>query len=257
LGNKQVIEKRPLGKTGIEVSVLGLGTVKIGRNTDVKYPANFQLPSDTQVTELLRKAQNLGVNLVDTAPAYGTSESRLGELLVCNRKDWVICSKVGETYSDGVSLFDFTPEAVQRSVARSLNNLRTDYLDVVLIHSDGNDLPLLTSAGTLDALLELKAKGMGRTVGLSGKTVAGAEPALERCDVIMATINPDFLEELEVVAEAARLGVGVLVKKALSSGHGNTEGLNFAARQPGVSSVVVGTINPEHLEANCRHMRSQ
>jgi len=237
--------------------VLGLGTVKIGRNTDVKYPTDFQLPTDAQVKELLRKAQILGVNLIDTAPAYGTSESRLGESMLGSRKDWVICSKVGETYTNGVSQFNFTPEAVQQSVARSLNNLRTDYLDVVLIHSDGNDLPLLTSAGTLDALLELKAKGMIRAVGLSGKTVAGAEAALERCDVIMATINPDYLEELEVVAEAARRGVGVLVKKALSSGHGNTEGLSFAARQPGVSSVVVGTIDPTHLEANCQNMRSQ
>ncbi|HHH13074.1 MAG TPA: aldo/keto reductase, partial [Thiolapillus brandeum] len=60
------MELRPLGSTGIEVSPLGLGTVKIGRNQQVKYPRGFELPDDAQVERLLWLARELGINLVDT-----------------------------------------------------------------------------------------------------------------------------------------------------------------------------------------------
>ena len=69
--------KRPLGSTGIDVSVLGLGTVKIGRNQQVKYPTGFKLPDDKAVVELFELAHALGINFIDTAPAYGSSEQRL------------------------------------------------------------------------------------------------------------------------------------------------------------------------------------
>ncbi|HHO58771.1 MAG TPA: aldo/keto reductase, partial [Thiotrichales bacterium] len=68
--------KRPLGATGIDVSVLGLGTVKIGRNEQVKYPEGFEIPDDRAVAGLFEQARSLGINFIDTAPAYGSSEQR-------------------------------------------------------------------------------------------------------------------------------------------------------------------------------------
>ena len=87
---------RPLGRTGLQVSALGLGTVKLGRNQDVKYPRAFELPDDRSAAALLDRARGLGINLLDTAPAYGSSEERLGGLLAGQREHWIICSKVGE-----------------------------------------------------------------------------------------------------------------------------------------------------------------
>jgi len=75
------LELRSLGRSQLKLSQLGLGTVKLGRNTDVKYPAGFELPSDEAVVELLNEASRLGINVLDTAPAYGHSETRLGDLL--------------------------------------------------------------------------------------------------------------------------------------------------------------------------------
>ena len=69
-----------LGNTGIEVSALGLGTVKLGRNEGVKYPSGFELPDDASVSRLLQLAADAGINLLDTAPAYGSSEERIGKL---------------------------------------------------------------------------------------------------------------------------------------------------------------------------------
>jgi aryl-alcohol dehydrogenase-like predicted oxidoreductase len=70
-----------LGRTDIDISTFGLGTVKFGRNQGLKHPTSFELPSDETLRELLACARDMGVNLLDTAPAYGYSEERLGELL--------------------------------------------------------------------------------------------------------------------------------------------------------------------------------
>ena len=95
--------KRPLGNSGLAVSPLGLGTVKFGRNSGVKYPRPFELPSDAQIADLLALAHSLGINLLDTAPAYGASEERLGEAIAGNRERWLLCTKAGEEFIDGRS----------------------------------------------------------------------------------------------------------------------------------------------------------
>lgn len=242
---------RTLGNTGMSVSLLGLGTVKLGRNEGVKYPTAFELPDDQTATRLLDTARELGINLLDTAPAYGSSEARLGKLLLDRRNDWLLCSKVGETFENGASSYDFSPEAVRASVKASLQRLHTDHLDIVLIHSNGEDLKILDELGTLDCLNDLKARGWIRATGISHKTVAGGERAIELgCDVIMATLNLNEQSEADLIARAGRQGCGVLVKKALASGHSGTESLRFAAGAPGVSSVIVGTINTKHLREN-------
>ena len=73
--------KRAFGETGLNVSPLGLGTVKLGRNIGVKYPKKFVIPNNKEAIDLIYKAKDLGINLIDTAPSYGNSEERLGELL--------------------------------------------------------------------------------------------------------------------------------------------------------------------------------
>lgn len=247
------VKRRPLGTTGIEVSLLGLGTVKLGRDQQVKYPQPFVVPDDAAAQRLLDEARELGINLLDTAPAYGTSEARLGRLLSGRRRDWVLCTKVGEEFEDGRSWFDFSAGHTRRSVERSLKRLDTDYLDVVLIHSDGDDLGILERGETLDSLRQAQAEGLIRAIGMSHKTLAGGRRAVALgCDVIMATLNLDHREELPLIAEAGTAGCGVLVKKALASGHAGTDSLAFAAAQTGVSSIVVGTIDPAHLRANAR-----
>ena len=193
------LSTRPLGQTGLEVSSLGLGTVKFGRNQEVRYPNSFSLPSDQEIINLLDLAQSLGINLLDTAPAYGSSEQRIGRLL-SNRANWVICTKIGEEFLHGRSFFNFTADHVHYSIERSLRNLNTDYLDIVLIHSDGNDMRILESTGCLNALLTLKQQGIVRAVGMSTKTVEGGMKAIEIGDVVMVTYNPSNNKDHAVIA---------------------------------------------------------
>lgn len=250
------MELRALGSTGISVSPLGLGTVKIGRDQQVKYPSDFSIPDDNAVRELLALARDLGINTLDTAPAYGNSEQRLGELLP-DRHDWVIVGKVGEIFENGESCFDFSAGHTRMSVERSLRRLGRDYLDVVLVHSNGNDMDIIRNEAVCDTLQELKHEGLIRAVGMSTKTVEGGIWCVENMDVVMATYNPLHTEELPVLERAARLQKGILIKKGLQSGHadaaaggsGIEQALRFVFDQP-VHSVVVGTISPKHLKQN-------
>ena len=255
------MQLRQLGSTGISVSPLGLGTVKLGRNQQVKYPSAFELPSDKQVSDLLALTRDLGINLIDTAPAYGSSQERLGQLLPGPRDQWVIVSKVGEIFEQGQSRFDFSFNYTVETVETSLKALNTDYLDVVLIHSDGDDLSILSNEGALDALESLKQRGLIRSHGMSSKTVEGGLEVVKRMDVVMATCNLSYNDELPVLESAQRLNKGVLVKKGLQSGHvegkaGVQESMAFVFNQPGVSSMIVGTINPEHLRSNVEVINS-
>ena len=251
------MELTELGSTGIKVSPLGLGTVKIGRDQQVKYPSGFKIPDDAAVRDLFDLAWELGINTLDTAPAYGNSEERLGKLLP-NRHDWVIVGKVGEIFERGESSFDFSAKYTRMSVERSLRRLRRDVIDMVLVHSHGDDMAIIQNEAVCDTLLELQHEGKLKAVGMSTKTVEGGLWCAENMDVVMATYNPTYTDELPVLQRAAELNKGVLIKKGLQSGHADSaaggggveEALRFVFAQPAVHSVVVGTINPKHLREN-------
>lgn len=248
---------RALGSTGIMVSPIGLGTVKFGRNEQVKYPKPFELPQDSEIRDLLALASDLGINLLDSAPAYGSSQSRLGRLLPGPRDRWVVVSKVGEFFEEGQSRFDFSFNTTIQVVEHSLRTLNMDYLDVVLIHSDGDDMQILEQEGALDALRELKQRGLIRAHGMSCKTPEGGMRTVQEMDVVMATCNPDYSEDIPVLEAAATNNKGVLIKKGLQSGHvsgpeGVARSMEYVFSQPGVSSMIVGTINSNHLIDNVK-----
>lgn len=252
------MDKRQLGQTGLELSPLGLGTVKFGRNEGVKYPNNFDIPDDAALSDLLALAKDFGINTLDTAPAYGTSEERLGHLLKGQREDWVVVGKAGEEFENGESSYIFTPEHFEMSLQRSLKRLKTDYLDVLLIHSDGNDMDILGHEALIRKMQEFKERGLVRAIGASTKTIEGGIMALTLMDTVMMAYNPDYTEEAAVLEYAAQQDKGVLLKKILSSGHNTNvrEAFHFCFSEPAVTSAIVGTINPRHLKANVEALKS-
>lgn len=245
-------ERRRFGSTDLYLSPLGLGTVKLGRNQGVKYPRQFSIPDDRTARDLIALAKDLGINLIDTAPAYGNSEERIGELLRPQRNDWIICTKVGEEFDNGESHFDFSAAYTRFTIERSLRRLRTDYLDIVLVHSDGNDLELLERGDALNVLEQLKREGKLRAYGVSTKTIEGGVAAAAASDGVMTTFNSEYTAEKPVLEYCDTHRKGALIKKAFASGHIDdpAASLQFVLTQPGVTSVIVGTINPQHLRAN-------
>ncbi len=244
---------RPLGRTGLAVSPIGFGAFKIGRNTGIKYPGGYELPGEDDVRRLLLGVLDLGINYLDTAPAYGTSEERIGRAIGHRRAEVVLSTKVGETYSGGRSTWDFSAGVVRASVERSARRLRTDFIDLVLIHAHGDDLAILGETEVVPALQALRSEGLARFIGLSAKTEAGAADAMQWADVLMVEYSLEDRSMAGVIAEAGRAGIGVVVKKGLASGRlPAADAIRFVLETPGVASLVVGSLDLDHLRENVR-----
>lgn len=250
-----MMKKRKLGQTDLWLSPVGLGTVKFGRNQGVKYPHAFDLPDDKTIKNILACAHDLGINLLDTAPAYGISEARLGKLIPYPREDWLIMSKAGERFIDGQSSYDFTPKQINMSLHDSLKRLNTDYLDIFLIHSNGEDEHIINTYEVFTTLESLKKAGKIRSFGMSTKTVAGGLLTLQHADCAMVTHNLCYQDEAPVLEYAKARNKGILIKKAFASGHftGATtenkaqQATRFVLSAPAVTSLITGTINEKHL----------
>jgi len=251
------MQTAPLGNTELAVTPLGFGAFKIGRNEKTKYPDPYDLPDDSTVERLLHAVLDLGINYIDTAPAYGLSEARIGRFLSHRRSEFVLSTKVGETFEDGRSWYDYSSAAVQSSIDRSRQRLKTDVLDIVFIHSDGHDLHLLNETDCVETLLELKRRGSIRAVGFSGKTVAGAKAALQWADVLMVEYHLNDRSHAEVIEEAVRRGTGIVVKKGLASGHlPPARAIATVLDNRGVSSLVIGGLNVDHIRSNVNTART-
>lgn len=244
---------RPLGNTGLNVGPIGFGAFKIGRNAKIKYPSAYDLPDEADVARLLDGLIDLGICHFDTAPAYGLSEERIGSWLADRSAAVVISTKVGELFANGESRYVFDELSVRTSVANSLRLLRRDVLDIVLIHTPANDVEVLSETPVVDTLRALQAAGDIRAIGLSGKTPEGAMLALDWADVLMVEFNTDDQSHAEVMQLAGQRGIGVLVKKGLASGHlPAEEAIPFVLNQAGVTSLVVGGLNLQHMAENLK-----
>lgn len=245
------MQYRPLGNTGASISALGFGAFKIGRNQQIKYSKAYELPDDATTERLLNSVLDLGINHIDTAPAYGISEERIGQFLAHRRSEFLLSTKIGETFENGASTYDYSRDSLEASLERSLKRLKTDVLDLVLIHSNGDDETIQNETDTVELLQSFQQAGKIRWIGLSGKTPAGATAALDWADVLMLEYHLEDRSHAAVIQTAAEQGIGVIVKKGLASGHlPAADAISFVLRNPGVSNLVVGGLNLDHIRTN-------
>src|SRR5262245_9841642 len=245
------MKPRPLGNTRLSMTPIGFGAFKIGRNEKTKYTQAYSLPDERAVADLLNGVLDLGIGYIDTAPAYGLSEERIGRAVGHRRREFTLSTKVGESFENGQSRYDFSAAAVRSSVERSLRRLQTDTLDILFLHSNGEDIAIQQTTDAVATLCDLKQQGLVRAIGLSGKTVEGARMALDWADVLMVEYHLDDRSHAPVIVEAAGCGVGVVVKKGLASGKLTaSEAIGFVLADSAVTSLVVGSLNLEHLRAN-------
>ena len=256
MGDRDAVDRRPLGRTGIELSPIGFGAFKIGRNQGIKYAHGYDLPDDDEVVRLLHGVLNLGINYIDTAPAYGLSEERIGQAIGHRKDQFILSTKVGETFENGASVYDFSGRAIERSLTRSCERLRTDALDLVFIHSDGNDLRIQRDSEALKTLTKAREHGIVRAIGFSGKTIEGAQAALDWADAIMVEYHLQDTSHDQVMRQAHERGVGVIVKKGLASGRlPPHDAIPFVLAHPAVTSMVIGGLNLNHIQANLEASR--
>ncbi|MGZ8751281.1 MAG: aldo/keto reductase, partial [Pseudonocardia sp.] len=220
------MEQRPLGRTGADVSVVGLGTWQLG--------ADWGDVDDDTAADVLDAALDSGVTLLDTADVYGDgrSEVRIRQALVTRPDRPFVATKAGRR-ADPFEAAQYTPDNVRAWIDRSRRNLAVDTLDLVQLHCP----PPATYEDdrlydTLDTLVD---EGAIAAYGVSVETVAEGLRALQRpgvqsLQVILNVFRRKPLEELLPAAQKAE--VGVLARVPLASGllTGRfTESTTFAA----------------------------
>ena len=200
------MELRSFGKTGLEVSALGFGGAPVGYlETDRR-----------QVAEILNALLDRGVNLIDTAASYSGSEAAIGEAVGHRRDDFVLVSKCGQAFED-IDGAAWSAPAIEHTVARALRRLKTDHLDVMLLHSCG--LETLKKGEALGALVKARDAGKVRFVGYSGDNEAAAHAAgLDEVAVIETSVSICDQANIDtVLPEARRNNVGVLAKRPIAN----------------------------------------
>jgi aryl-alcohol dehydrogenase-like predicted oxidoreductase len=233
------------------ISPIGFGAFKIGRNEGIKYDKGYVLPDGAAAERLLNGVLDLGINFIDTAPAYGLSEERIGQCIGHRRGEFVLATKVGERFEGGESRYDFSRTGMTASIEESLRRLRTECVDLLWLHSSKDDMRVLRKTDAVEVTVEARRRGWAKHIGLSGYTAAGFRAAFDWCDAVMATYHAEDRALAEVMREAAMRGITVIVKKGLASGRlSGPEGIRFVLSNKDVKSVVVGSLRLEHMEEN-------
>ncbi|MHA7878746.1 MAG: aldo/keto reductase [Saccharospirillum sp.] len=206
------MQYRRLGKTNLQVSDIGFGAWQLGNNDQ------WGGMTDATAHELVAKALDSGINLFDTAPNYAktNSERLLGECLKGKRQDLVLVSKFGHRH-DGAN--DFSAAWFWQSLEASLGRLKTDYLDVILVHSP----PLDVLNGTHEiwsAMKQAQEQGKVRFYGASTDYAYQVQETLDTTDAQVLELLFNVLhQDVRLAFEAVRRDdVGVITKVPLDSG---------------------------------------
>lgn len=207
------MEYRPLGQTGLQVSAIGFGAWQLANPL-------WGGADERASVQLVLAALDAGCTFFDTAPGYsdGASERLLGEALQGRRGEAVLCTKFGHT---GAHTKDFSPAALRPTLEDSLRRLRTDYVDVLLLHNPPADHFDGARAPELYAELEtLRHEGKIRTFGASLDASAELRTLARttRSGAAEVLFNVFHQETRTAFADAAARGVGLIAKVPLDSG---------------------------------------
>jgi len=214
------MQYRTLGNTGIRVSAVGLGTVSLGVDYGIDAPGEFGRPRESAAIELLEEAAERGINLFDTAPAYGESERLLG-IALGDRPECIIATKISVPVDSNGERVRGTVlrDLIMASLEASLQSLRRDRLDVVQIHNATSDI--LSEGEIIEVLMEARDEGLVRHVGATIYTEGEALTAIETGAIEVLQVPYSLIDrrmESRVLGVAEKAGVAVLSRSTLLKG---------------------------------------
>ncbi|CAG5002429.1 hypothetical protein DYBT9275_02889 [Dyadobacter sp. CECT 9275] len=222
------MKKRPLGATGILVSEIAFGGVEIGMPYGIGVTGREDMLSEKDAIYLLHEAQEKGINFFDTARLYGESESIMGKAFEKRRDDVVIATKCNHFRKDGKLLPDKDLKPfIENSVQESLRALRTDYLDIFMLHQA--DTEILKNQVIAEAFSELKDKKVIRATGASTYAAAETELAVDTgsWDIIQLPFNLMDQRHSICFQQAGQKGVGLVIRSVLMKGLLSDRGRNL------------------------------
>jgi aryl-alcohol dehydrogenase-like predicted oxidoreductase len=273
------LPKRTLGRTGLEVTVLGFGAMELRGS-----PRGPEI-SDQEAERVLNGVLDAGINFIDTSIDYGRSEERIGRFIAHRRDEYFLASKCGCVVGGAQGEHVHTAQNIRHGVENSLRLLKTDHLDLVQFHRSLT-LEEFEREGALQEALKLKQEGKVRFLGVSGilpNLVEQIESDI--FDAFQIPYSALQREHEDVIAHAASAGAGTIIRGGVARGAPTDwqrtnymvpsetmrdrweqaeldellDGLSrieftlrFTLSHPGLHTTIVGTRNPEHLRENIR-----
>lgn len=278
----KALELRKIKRMNMEVTFIGFGALEIGR--DWGMGADIKRPDEENAGAVLKTVLDSGINLIDTASAYHRSEERIGKFVSDRRREYILATKCGEYSDEPHTHYDFSYNAIKKSIDKSLAALKTDSIDLMQIHFGPNPKEVLdkgeTVAAMKDAVKEGKVKYLGASIDgdLATRCIeSGDFDVMQMCYNLMNQGNE------KNIMLANEKGIGVFIRTGLGNGlftprvvdnidklnqHdqtrikkllelvGNDTGmlmslaLNFLYNNKNISSILLGTKKSEHIKAN-------
>jgi len=258
------LPQRTLGRTGVSVTTLTLGTAPCGFGKGIMPP---------QIAEIVNAALDEGITSIDTAPAYVKAEEGVGLALGKRRKDVFLATKVAAD----------TLEEAEKSLSKSFELLKTDYFDLIYYHHLGGRQikGAMEPGGVFDWLVKQKKAGKFRFLGVSGHNLPGRFPAfLEsgEVDVLLTIVN--FVDrhtygfEETILPIAQKHNIGIVAMKVFggarksTGGYANPKGpaeldekhlelaVRYSLSTPGVCTLNIGVQNIEQVRKNVAMLKS-
>ncbi len=276
------LPKRELGRTGLQVTMLGYGAMELRgapRGRDV---------TETQAETILNAVLDAGINYIDTSIDYGLSEERIGRYISERRSEYYLASKCGCLVGAAPvprgqrNSHVFTRDNILAGVEQSLARMHTDHLDVLQFHASPSR-QTLEEHGAVEAVLELKQAGTVRFIGMSSTFPNLPDHiAMGVFDVFQIPYSAVQREHEAVITAAAEAGAGIVIRGGAAKGapaEGKQAGmqwqrwqqahlddllsgmtpmefiLRFTFTHPDMDTNIVGTVNPAHLQDNINVLR--
>ena len=269
------MEKRKFGKTDLEFSVLGFGGAEIGWSGE----------TTETVEDLLNSALDAGLNVIDTAAAYKTSEELIGKAVGKRRKEYYLLTKCGAL--DGFTREDWTKKGILETIQQSLRNLKTDYLDLAQLHSCSAEI--LRQGDCIEGLQRAQEKGYTRYIGYSGDN-EDAKYAIELdvFDSLQTSVSIADQSTIDGnIPLAAEKGLGIIAKRPIANAvwrhkelppdsyhheywnriqklkyeflsksleEATATAMRFTLSIPGIDTMIVGTTRPNRWQENAKYV---
>jgi aryl-alcohol dehydrogenase-like predicted oxidoreductase len=252
--------KRTLGRTGLEVTQLGYGSMGLrGPKT-----WGVRVVSEDAADTFLNSVLDAGINFIDTSPDYGISEERIGRYISGRRSEYYLATKCGCVYKQHEDHLEidhvWARDVVAQNLETSLQRLQTDCIDILQFH--GGDAESLQRAGLIETLMEFRDQGMIRFIGSSSSL-----PNLP--DMIDLGVFDTFQipysclapKHHDLITKAAETGAGIIILNDVWTHAGLDELLpagmlraklilRYTLSHPHCHTTIVGTCNAEHLAEN-------
>ena len=195
-----------LGRTNLKVTELGIGLAETGMAFD-----DFKT-----VNNILNAALDQGINFLDTAECYGNSEEMLGKTISHRRDEFILATKTGHVVGDFKGN-EWTADAITYSIDRSLSLLKTDYIDIIQLHSF--NVPFPPPNGVMDALLKAKEMGKTRFIGYSQENEAAIKAVSSKVfDTLQTSFSlVDQKARYELFSLCESLNIGVIGKRPIAN----------------------------------------